>query len=188
MGCCWYLVGGGRDAAQCPTMHRTAPTTKKYLVPNDSSAEKPQVKPFLLERKTQNEPRVGEGKRWARKKSSLCRVPSSFPGRLMILWAHPQVDGILEDWVWEMVAALKSQLAQPVNVGLAEWVTLAHNHYTTAVRNTRLVGQEIAALLQWLQVRPAPTSLLSSPFPSLPPRLSELGWSPTAAKTGCHFR
>ena len=102
----------------------------------------------------------------------------------MILWAPPQVDDILEDWVWEMVAALKSQLAQSVNVGLAEWVTLAHNHYTTAVRNTRLVGQEIAALLQWLQVRPALTSLLSSPFPSLPPRLSELGWSPTAAKTG----
>ena len=84
----------------------------------------------------------------------------------MILWAPPQVDDILEDWVWEMVAALKSQLAQSVNVGLAEWVTLAHNHYTTAVRNTRLVGQEIAALLQWLQVRPALTSLLSSPFPS----------------------
>ncbi|OWK09789.1 LIPC [Cervus elaphus hippelaphus] len=70
---------------------------------------------------------------------------------LMILRTYPQVDGILEDWVWEMVAALKSHLAQPVNVGLAEWVTLAHNHYTTAVRNTRLVGQEIAALLQWLQ-------------------------------------
>lgn len=184
MGRRWHLVGGGRDAAQCPTVHRTAPTTKKYLTPNDSGAEKPQAKPFLLERKTQNEPRVGEGKRWARKRGSLSRAPSSLPGRLMILWAPPQVDDILEDWVWEMVAALKSQLAQSVNVGLAEWVTLAHNHYTTAVRNTRLVGQEIAALLQWLQVRPALTSLLSSPFPSLPPRLSELGWSPTAAETG----
>lgn len=71
MGCRWHLVGGGRDAAQCPTVHRTAPTTKKYLVPNDSGAEKPQVKPFLLERKTQNEPRDGEGKRWARKKREL---------------------------------------------------------------------------------------------------------------------
>ncbi|XP_047622213.1 hepatic triacylglycerol lipase isoform X5 [Phacochoerus africanus] len=61
------------------------------------------------------------------------------------------MDGLLEDWVLQMVAALKSQLAQPVNVGLADWVTLAHNHYTMAVRNTRLVGREIKALLQWLE-------------------------------------
>uniref|UniRef100_A0A8C2P205 triacylglycerol lipase n=1 Tax=Capra hircus TaxID=9925 RepID=A0A8C2P205_CAPHI len=78
-----------------------------------------------------------------------CGFNSSLP---LVMIVHGWlVDGILEDWIWEMVAALKSQLAQPVNVGLAEWVTLAHNHYTTAVRNTRLVGQEIAALLQWLQ-------------------------------------
>ncbi|XP_043327774.1 hepatic triacylglycerol lipase isoform X2 [Cervus elaphus] len=78
-----------------------------------------------------------------------CGFNSSLP---LVMIVHGWlVDGILEDWVWEMVAALKSHLAQPVNVGLAEWVTLAHNHYTTAVRNTRLVGQEIAALLQWLQ-------------------------------------
>lgn len=79
--------------------------------------------------------------------------------RLTTLWDHPQVDGLLENWIWQMVAALKSQLAQPVNVGLANWITLAQNHYTVAVRNTRLVGQEVAALLRWLEVRPALTSL-----------------------------
>ncbi|XP_057580466.1 hepatic triacylglycerol lipase isoform X2 [Hippopotamus amphibius kiboko] len=61
------------------------------------------------------------------------------------------VEGWLEDWIWQMVAALKSRRTQPVNVGLAEWIPLANNHYTVAVRNTRLVGQEIAALLQWLE-------------------------------------
>lgn len=111
---------------------------------------------------------------------------------LMTLWAHPQMDGLLEDWVLQMVAALKSQLAQPVNVGLADWVTLAHNHYTMAVRNTRLVGGEIKALLRWLEVRPALTfTLPPSPPPppppppplfSLPPR--QLSWSPIAAHTG----
>lgn len=82
------------------------------------------------------------------------------------MWAHPQVDGFLENWIWQMVAALKSGLAQPVNVGLADWLTLAYHHYTIAVRNTRLVGQEVAALIQWLEVRPAPPSppLPSSPF------------------------
>lgn len=72
-----------------------------------------------------------------------------------------------------MVAALKSQLAQTVNVGLADWLTLAYHHYTMAVRNTRLVGQEVAALIQWLEARPALPSLplptLSSPpLPSSP--------------------
>ncbi|KAK2489802.1 hypothetical protein MC885_007309, partial [Smutsia gigantea] len=61
------------------------------------------------------------------------------------------VDGLLENWIWQMVAALKSQLAHPVNVGLADWITLAHHHYAIAVRNTRLVGQEVAALLRWLE-------------------------------------
>lgn len=74
-----------------------------------------------------------------------------------------QVDGLLENWIWQMVAALKSQLAQPVNVGLANWITLAQNHYTIAVRNTRLVGQEVAALLRWLEVRLALTSLPHPP-------------------------
>ena len=143
----------------------------------------PRLSPFSWRERPRMSPELEKGRGGQEKRGSLSRAPSSLPGRLMILWAPPQVDDILEDWVWEMVAALKSQLAQSVNVGLAEWVTLAHNHYTTAVRNTRLVGQEIAALLQWLQVRPALTSLLSSPFPSLPPRLSELGWSPTAAET-----
>lgn len=79
-----------------------------------------------------------------------------------------QVDGLLEDWIWQLVAALKSQLAQPVNVALADWISLAQNHYAIAVRNTRLVGQEVAAILRWLEVRPA--HLPSSPFPSLPLR------------------
>lgn len=78
-----------------------------------------------------------------------------------------------------MVAALKSQLAQTVNVGLADWLTLAYRHYTVAVRNTRLVGQEVAALIQWLEARPA---LPSPPLPSSPfspwPGLRELSRSP----------
>lgn len=76
-----------------------------------------------------------------------------------------QVDGLLEDWIWQMVAALKSQGAQPVNVALADWITQAHNHYAIAVRNTRLVGQEVAALLRWLEVRPAQPPCLSLPLP-----------------------
>lgn len=78
-----------------------------------------------------------------------CGFNSSLP--LVMIIHGWSVDGLLENWIWQMVAALKSQLAQPVNVGLANWITLAQNHYTIAVRNTRLVGQEVAALLRWLE-------------------------------------
>lgn len=90
----------------------------------------------------------------------------------MTLWARPQVDGLLETWTWQMVAALKSQQAQPVNVGMADWMTLAYHQYTVAVRNARLVGQEIAALLKWLEVRPTPTAFPHPrPSPPLPSSL-----------------
>ncbi|XP_032336980.1 hepatic triacylglycerol lipase isoform X1 [Camelus ferus] len=78
-----------------------------------------------------------------------CAFNSSLP--LVMIIHGWSVDGLLETWTWQMVAALKSQQAQPVNVGMADWMTLAYHQYTVAVRNARLVGQEIAALLKWLE-------------------------------------
>ncbi|KAG8505244.1 Hepatic triacylglycerol lipase, partial [Galemys pyrenaicus] len=83
----------------------------------------------------------------------LCVIPSVPSQRADYAVAHSQVDGILENWVQQLVNALKSGPAQPVNVGLANWISLAYNHYALAVHNTRLVGQEVAALLRWLEVR-----------------------------------
>lgn len=51
-----------------------------------------------------------------------------------------------------MAAALRSQHKQ-MNVIIADWLTLAHQHYPIAVQNTRYVGQEIAQFLEWLEVR-----------------------------------
>ncbi|XP_046317447.1 hepatic triacylglycerol lipase isoform X1 [Marmota monax] len=79
-----------------------------------------------------------------------CGFNSSLP--LVVIIHGWSVDGMLESWVWQMAAALKSRTAQPVNVGLADWITLAYHHYTIAVRNTRIVGQEVAAFLRWLEV------------------------------------
>lgn len=78
-----------------------------------------------------------------------CGFNSSLP--LVMIIHGWSVDGLLENWIWQMVAALKSQLAQPVNVALADWITLAQNHYAIAVRHTRLVGQEVAAVVRWLE-------------------------------------
>lgn len=75
--------------------------------------------------------------------------------------AHPQVDGLLETWIWKLVGALKSRQSQRVNVGLVDWISLAYQHYAVAVRNTRIVGQEVAALLLWLEVSPTTCPALS---------------------------
>ncbi|XP_059122984.1 hepatic triacylglycerol lipase isoform X2 [Peromyscus eremicus] len=61
------------------------------------------------------------------------------------------MDGLLETWIWKLVGALKSRQSQPVNVGFVDWISLAHQHYAVAVRNARVVGQEVAALLLWLE-------------------------------------
>ena len=46
VGCCWRPVGGGRDAAKCPTRYRTIPTAKMNVVLNVKSTkvEKPAVR------------------------------------------------------------------------------------------------------------------------------------------------
>ncbi|XP_004855791.1 hepatic triacylglycerol lipase [Heterocephalus glaber] len=75
-----------------------------------------------------------------------CGFNSSRP---LVLIIHGwSVDGVLESWVHQLVAALRTQ---PVNVGLADWLPLAHNHYAISVRSARLVGQEVAAVLRWLE-------------------------------------
>ncbi|NP_001398718.1 hepatic triacylglycerol lipase isoform 4 precursor [Mus musculus] len=78
-----------------------------------------------------------------------CGFNSSQP---LIMIIHGwSVDGLLENWIWKIVSALKSRQSQPVNVGLVDWISLAYQHYTIAVQNTRIVGQDVAALLLWLE-------------------------------------
>uniref|UniRef100_F6PXQ2 Hepatic triacylglycerol lipase n=1 Tax=Monodelphis domestica TaxID=13616 RepID=F6PXQ2_MONDO len=78
-----------------------------------------------------------------------CSFNSSLP--LVIIVHGWSVDGILEKWIWQMATALRSQKSNQVNVIVADWMTLAHQHYAVAVRNTRHVGQEIANFLEWLE-------------------------------------
>ncbi|XP_046511416.1 hepatic triacylglycerol lipase [Equus quagga] len=78
-----------------------------------------------------------------------CGFNASLP--LVMIIHGWSFDGLLENWIWQMVDALKSPLVQPVNVVLADWITLAHQQYTIAIRKSRLVGQEVAALLRWLE-------------------------------------
>ncbi|XP_038606363.1 hepatic triacylglycerol lipase [Tachyglossus aculeatus] len=78
-----------------------------------------------------------------------CGFNASLP--LVIIVHGWSVDGLLENWIWKMADAFKSQTTGPVNVVVADWLSLAHQHYAIAVRNTRHVGQDIARFLEWLE-------------------------------------
>lgn len=77
-----------------------------------------------------------------------CGFNTSFP--LVTIIHGWTLDGMYEDWIWKMAAALKVRL-KDINVLVIDWLTLAHQHYPIAVKNTRIVGREIADLLDWLE-------------------------------------
>uniref|UniRef100_A0A8C1A423 Lipase, hepatic a n=1 Tax=Cyprinus carpio carpio TaxID=630221 RepID=A0A8C1A423_CYPCA len=64
-------------------------------------------------------------------------------------------DGMMENWISRLASALKSSEGS-INLVIADWLTLAHQHYPIAVQYTRIVGQDIAHLLRWLEVRVIP--------------------------------
>uniref|UniRef100_A0A6J0VA95 Endothelial lipase n=1 Tax=Pogona vitticeps TaxID=103695 RepID=A0A6J0VA95_9SAUR len=58
--------------------------------------------------------------------------------------------GLIERWLDTLVLALQ-QREKDANIVVVDWLPLAHQLYTNAVNNTRVVGKEVAKLLDWLQ-------------------------------------
>ncbi|XP_016080613.1 PREDICTED: endothelial lipase [Miniopterus natalensis] len=60
------------------------------------------------------------------------------------------VSGIFGEWLYNLVSALQTR-EKEANVVVVDWLPLAHQLYTDAVNNIRVVGHNIAGMLDWLQ-------------------------------------
>lgn len=61
------------------------------------------------------------------------------------------MSGMFESWMQKLVAAVM-QRENEANVVVVNWVPMAQQLYPDAVNHTVTVGQNIADLLNWLQV------------------------------------
>lgn len=71
--------------------------------------------------------------------------------RKIIFLFSLQMSGMLEKWLHKLVSALQTR-EKDANVVVVDWLPLAHQLYIDAVNNTRVVGQKVAGMLDWLQV------------------------------------
>ncbi|XP_076009570.1 lipoprotein lipase [Genypterus blacodes] len=60
------------------------------------------------------------------------------------------VSGMYESWVAKLVSALYER-EHTANVIVVDWLSSAHNHYVVAAQNTKVVGQEIARFIDWIE-------------------------------------
>ncbi|KAM4687182.1 endothelial lipase [Rhinophrynus dorsalis] len=60
------------------------------------------------------------------------------------------MSGLFENWLHNLVDALQAR-EQYSNIIVVDWISLAHQLYPDAVNNTKVVGKDIAVLIDWLK-------------------------------------
>lgn len=61
------------------------------------------------------------------------------------------MSGMFESWMHKLVSAVMQRESE-ANVVVVDWISMAQQLYPDAVNHTHVVGQDIAAMLNWLQV------------------------------------
>lgn len=63
-----------------------------------------------------------------------------------------QMSGMFESWMHKLVAAVMRRETD-ANVVVVDWIAMAQQLYPDAVNHTQNVGLDIAAMINWLQVK-----------------------------------
>lgn len=82
---------------------------------------------------------------------------------VLLFFSLSQMSGIFESWMQKLVAAVMQRETE-ANVVVVNWVPLAQQLYPDAVNHTVTVGQDIAVMLNWLQVGSRTRDALFFPF------------------------
>uniref|UniRef100_A0A4W5QHJ8 Lipoprotein lipase n=1 Tax=Hucho hucho TaxID=62062 RepID=A0A4W5QHJ8_9TELE len=61
------------------------------------------------------------------------------------------VAGLFESWIHKLIAALFERVPN-ANVIVVDWLDRAQHHYHNSAANTKLVGEDVARLINWLEV------------------------------------
>uniref|UniRef100_A0A667YW43 Lipoprotein lipase n=1 Tax=Myripristis murdjan TaxID=586833 RepID=A0A667YW43_9TELE len=73
------------------------------------------------------------------------------PARKTIAVIHGwAVAGFFDSWVYKLVAALFEREPN-ANIIVVDWLDRAQHHYPNSAENTRLAGQDVAKLINWLE-------------------------------------
>lgn len=62
------------------------------------------------------------------------------------------MSGMFESWMHKLVAAVMRRESE-ANVVVVDWIAMAQQLYPDAVNHTQNVGLDIAAMINWLQVK-----------------------------------
>uniref|UniRef100_A0A4W5QIL9 Lipoprotein lipase n=1 Tax=Hucho hucho TaxID=62062 RepID=A0A4W5QIL9_9TELE len=60
------------------------------------------------------------------------------------------VAGLFESWIHKLIAALFERVPN-ANVIVVDWLDRAQHHYHNSAANTKLVGEDVARLINWLE-------------------------------------
>lgn len=92
--------------------------------------------------------------------------------KTLALFPFPKLSGIFESWMYKLVSAVMQREVE-ANVVVVDWLSMAQQLYPDAVNHTRAVGQDIATLLNWLQVQTF-KHLKINVLPAINPQLNVL--------------
>ncbi|XP_043084255.1 hepatic triacylglycerol lipase isoform X2 [Puntigrus tetrazona] len=81
---------------------------------------------------------------------SLHRCAYNHSDPLVLIIHGWTMNGLMEPWIFNLASAVKVRLER-VNVLISDWRKLALQPYPIAAKNSRQVGQDVAALLKWLE-------------------------------------
>ncbi|XP_030630539.1 lipoprotein lipase [Chanos chanos] len=84
------------------------------------------------------------------KPETIAQCNFNTEGQTFLIIHGWSVAGLFESWIYKLVSALFER-EPTANVIVVDWLHRASQHYPTSAENTKLVGQDVAKFVNWLE-------------------------------------